>query len=300
MKTLKYFIIGTVSFLLFSCNNNDGNYDASGTFEATEIIISSEVNGKVLDFDITEGQTLEANQKVGYIDSMQVYLRKKQLLNQIKAIKSRRPEIQKQIAVIEQQIATLKNEKNRIETLLKANAANQKQLDDINAQISLLGKQLDAQKSSLAIASNGITEDASTLEVQIEQLNDQLKKCQIINPLNGIVLAKYTEKNELAMPGKALYKIADINDMILRVYVTSSQLSQIKIGQQVKVFVDFGEDDTKEYPGEITWISNKSEFTPKTIQTKDERANTVYAMKIAVRNDGFLKIGMYGEIKIAE
>lgn len=297
MKAIKYIIPGTVAVFLSSCNIQNGNYDASGTFEATEIIVSSEVNGKILSFDVKEGQTLKENQQIGAIDSVQIYLHIKQLQKNISAIKSRHPEIQKQIAVIEQQIATQKNERQRIENLVNANAANQKQLDDINAQISLLEKQLDAQKSSLTITTKGLNEDISTIEVQIEQLDDQLKKCRIINPIDGTVLVKYTEANELAASGKALYKIADIDNMIFRAYLTSGQLTKTKTGQKVKVFADFGEE-TREYEGNIEWISAKSEFTPKTIQTKDERANLVYAVKIGVKNDGYLKIGMYGQVKL--
>jgi len=292
MKTITYIILGSIAVFFASCSSENGDYDASGTFEATEIVISSEVNGKILSFELTEGQKLEANHQVGTIDSVQTYLRKKQLLNSIKAIKSRHPEIQKQIAVIEQQIATQKKENQRIENLVKANAANQKQLDDINAHIALLEKQLEAQKSSLTITTNGMNEDISTIEVQIEQLNDQLKKCRIINPIDGTILVKYTEANELAVPGKSLYKIADIDNMIFRAYLTSDQLTKIKIGQEVKVFADFGEE-TREYNGKVEWISSKSEFTPKTIQTQDERANLVYAIKVGIKNDGYLKIGMY-------
>jgi len=297
MKTITYIILGSIAVFFASCSSENGDYDASGTFEATEIVISSEVNGKILSFELTEGQKLEANHHVGTIDSVQTYLRKKQLLNSIKAIKSRHPEIQKQIAVIEQQIATQKKENQRIENLVKANAANQKQLDDINAHIALLEKQLEAQKSSLTITTNGMNEDISTIEVQIEQLNDQLKKCRIINPIDGTVLVKYTEANELAVPGKSLYKIADIDNMIFRAYLTSDQLTKIKIGQEVKVFADFGEE-TREYNGKVEWISSKSEFTPKTIQNQDERANLVYAIKVGIKNDGYLKIGMYGQIKL--
>lgn len=297
MKTIKYIVLGSIAVLFSACNSENGNYDASGTFEATEIVVSSEANGKILSFEVTEGQVLEANQQVGSIDSVQTYLRKKQLQKSIKAIKSRHPKIPKQIAVIEQQIATQKNEKQRIENLVKAKAANQKQLDDINAQIALLEKQLEAQKSSLTITTNGLNEDVSTIEVQIEQLNDQLKKYHIINPIDGTVLVKYTEASELAVSGKALYKVADIDNMIFRAYLTSDQLTKIQIGQKVKVFADFGEE-TREYDGQVEWISSKSEFTPKTIQTQDERANLVYAIKIGVKNDGYLKIGMYGQLKL--
>ncbi|WP_346856094.1 HlyD family efflux transporter periplasmic adaptor subunit [uncultured Draconibacterium sp.] len=297
MKVLKFILISAVTIFLSSCNNKNGVYDASGTFEATEIVVSSEGNGRILSFDVIEGETLKKNQQVGYVDSVQLYLSKKQLQKSINAIKSRHPEIQKQIAVIEQQIATQKIEKQRVENLLKANAANQKQLDDIDAHIALLEKQLEAQKSSLIITTKGLNEDVSTIEVQIEQLNDQLEKCRIINPIDGTVLVKYTEENELAVPGKSLYKVADIENMIFRAYLTSDQLTKIQMGQKVKVFADFGQE-TRDYDGKIEWISSKSEFTPKTIQTQDERANLVYAIKIGVKNDGYLKIGMYGQLKL--
>lgn len=297
MKTSKYIGIGVAVAILLSCNHKNGLYDASGTFEAIEIVVSSEVSGKVLSLDIREGEILQADQLVGSIDSTQLHLQKKQLASNIRAIESRKPQIKTQIAVTEQQISSQKIEKNRVEKLLEANAANRKQLDDLNAHIALLEKQLEAQKSSLLTTTQGITQDVETIEIQIEQLDDQLKKCQIINPLTGTVLAKYTEAMELATPGKALYKIADLDKMVLRAYITSGQLTQLKMGQQVKVFADFGEE-RREYEGIVSWISDKSEFTPKTIQTKDERANLVYAVKIAVQNDGYLKIGMYGQIQL--
>ena len=296
-----YSILLSLGFLLLSaCSDKNGQYDASGTFETTEVIVSSEANGKILSFDVREGQMLETGQSAGTIDSIPLYLRKKQLQANIKAVESRRPEIRKQIASIEQQIATQKTEKKRMENLLYAKAANQKQLDDINAQIAFLEKQLEAQKSTLSISSNSISEDVATLEVQIEQLEDQLKKCQIINPVKGTVLVKYAEAGEVTSQGKALYKIADTENMKLRAYLVSSQLTQVKAGQNVKVFADFGETESREYQGTIEWISDKAEFTPKTIQTRDERANLVYAVKIAVKNDGYLKIGMYGNILLSE
>ncbi|MDP4228448.1 MAG: HlyD family efflux transporter periplasmic adaptor subunit, partial [Bacteroidota bacterium] len=275
-------------------------YDASGSFEATEVIVSAEANGKIMKFGIDEGQQLEAGQNVGYIDSIQLYLRKMQLLANIKAVESRQPETPKQIAATEQQIATQLKEKRRVENLLKANVANQKQLDDINAQISLLEKQLEAQKSSLTITSKGINEDAATLRVQVEQLNDQLQKCRIISPIKGTVLVKYAEQGELAASGKALFKIANIDYITLRAYVAADLLTKLKIGQKVKVYADYGESGNRQYPGTITWISDKSEFTPKTVQTQDERNNLVYAVKIVVKNDGYLKIGMYGGMKIGQ
>jgi len=292
LTTLIFFAL-----LLASCGNSKNKSDASGTFEATEVIVSSEATGKILSLAAEEGAALEAGQTIGYIDSVQLYLRKKQLLTNIKAVESRRPEVSKQIAAIQQQIATQKSEKIRFEKLVKANAANQKQVDDINSGIAVLEKQLVAQQSSLSTSDRGLIEDASALRVQVDQLNDQLAKCKIINPLKGAVLVKYAETDEMTAQGKTLYKIADTEKMLLRAYITNGQLTQVKLGQTVKVFVDYGDKDSKGYSGKIEWISNKAEFTPKTIQTKDERANLVYAVKIAVKNDGLIKIGMYGEVK---
>lgn len=297
MRAIQFISMGIAMAVFTSCADSSSQYDASGTFEATEIIVSSEINGKIRELNLEEGTTLRKDQLVGSIDSMQLFLRKKQLQQNIEALKSRQPETHKQIAVIEQQISTYKKEQQRVSALVRANAANQKQLDDITAQLAVLEKQLVAQKSTLSLTTKGIHEDAASLEIQIEQLNDQLMKCRIVNPIDGTVLVKYAEAHELAMPGKTLYKIADLENMIFRAYITSDLLTKLKIGQDVKVVADFGED-TREYNGKVEWISGKSEFTPKTIHTRDERANLVYAVKIAVENDGFLKIGMYGEVDL--
>lgn len=285
-----------LTLTISSCGKAKSDADAFGTFEATEVIVSAEATGRILSFNVEEGQVLTANQLLGAIDSTQLYLRKQQILSSKKALLSRRPDIKKQIAAIEQQIATAKTEHKRFQNLVKANAANQKQLDDINAQIALLEKQLDAQKTTLVTGNEGINNDSEGISLQISQLDDQLRKCSITSPIAGTVLVKYAEMGEVAAPGKALFKIADTDNMILRAYVTADQLTKLKIGQKVKVTTDFGKDDTKEYTGTLAWISSKSEFTPKTIQTRDERANLVYAVKINVRNNGLLKIGMYGEV----
>ena len=305
MKTIKKLpsisalvLLATSAFLTLSCGGKDGEYDASGTFEATEIIVSSEANGKILSLDIVEGQQLEAGAPVGTIDSTQLYLKKRQLLTSVRGVEVRRPEYNKQIAATQQQIATQISEKARIERLVKAEAANQKQLDDINSSISVLQKQLEAQKSSLTTTTSGMSEDAAALMIQVDQLNDQLSKCRILSPIKGTVLVKYAEAGELTGSGKPLFKIADIENMILRAYITSDIITKLKLNQEVKVFADFGEKEMREYQGTIVWISDKAEFTPKTIQTKKERANLVYAVKIAVKNDGYIKIGMYGEVKI--
>nr|WP_321376865.1 HlyD family efflux transporter periplasmic adaptor subunit [uncultured Bacteroides sp.] len=301
MKLIKGILYGTLATTLLSaCGNEKGKYDATGTFEATEVIVSSEASGKLLDFNITEGDQLQQGKEVGYVDTVQLYLKKLQLQANTTTVKSRRQDIGKQIAAIKQQIVTQEREKRRWENLVKSNAGNQKQLDDINSQIAYLQKQLIAQTSTLENNNAGVNGESSSLEIQVAQLNDQLSKCHIISPINGTVLSKYAEKGELATPGKALFKVADIENMFLRAYITSDQLSQIKIGQKVKVFADYGGENVKEFPGTVTWISNKSEFTPKGILTKDERANLVYAVKVAVKNSGDIKIGMYGEVSFTK
>ncbi|WP_321519035.1 HlyD family efflux transporter periplasmic adaptor subunit [uncultured Bacteroides sp.] len=301
MKLIKGILFSAIATsLLSACGSRDGKYDATGTFEATEVVVSSEASGKLMEFNVTEGQLLEHGTQVGYVDTVQLYLKKLQLQANTTAVRSRKQDVNKQIAAIKQQIATQEREKNRWENLVKSNAANQKQVDDINAQIAFLQKQLAAQTSTLENSNASVTGESSALEIQIAQLEDQLQKCHISSPIKGTVLSKYAEQGELAVPGKALFKVADTENLFLRAYVTSDQLSKIKIGQSVKVFADFGADNVKEYPGTVSWISNKSEFTPKGIQTKDERANLVYAVKIAVKNRGEIKIGMYGEVSFTK
>lgn len=281
---------------LTSCQQSNIKPDASGTFETTEVIVSAEGSGRILDFSVEEGMLLTQGQEVGYIDSTQLYLKKLQLKANQKALLSRRPDMEKQVATLEQQLTTARTEKKRIENLVKDNAVATKQLDDVNAQIALLEKQIIATKSTLSTTINGITGDNDALNIQLDQLENQLTKCRITVPITGTVLSRYAEKGELAVTGKALFKLGDTNQMILRAYVTNDQLSTIKLGQKVQVFADYGKGN-KEYEGMITWISNKAEFTPKTIQTRDERANLVYALKISVKNDGYIKIGMYGDVK---
>lgn len=298
MKTIKNIVYASIMLLLTACGKGNGDYDASGVFETTEVIVSAEANGKIMQLNFIEGQQVEQGKPLGYIDTVQLYLKKMQLLTNTSAIKSGRVDIPRQIAAIKQQIATQKNEQKRFTNLVKANAANQKQLDDINAQILVLERQLTAQTELLENSNKNISEQSSGLGVQVAQINDQIQKSIISSPINGTILSKYAEQGELATQGRALFKVADIEHMFLRAYITASQLTQVKIGQVVKVYADFGEKEMKEYSGTITWISDKSEFTPKTIQTRDERANLVYAVKVAVKNDGYLKYGMYGELKL--
>jgi HlyD family secretion protein len=303
-------LISLIATLIVSCKGNENPYDASGTFEAVETIVSAEVTGRITQLDLEEGQELKAGQIVGHIDSLQLYLKKKQLEAQIKATGSKLPDIAAQTNVYKQQLAVsqvrldnLLHEQKRIQNLLKADAATPKQLDDMNAQIAELQKQLevirkqdDAQASVLRTQTSGMRADVLPLYVQIEQINDQLAKSRIINEVNGSVLTKYAETNEMAVAGKPLYKVADLSTIILRAYITGDQLPKVKLNQHVKVLVDSADGKYRELQGQIEWISSKAEFTPKTIQTKDERANLVYAVKIRLKNDGFLKIGMYGEV----
>lgn len=296
MKRLAFFTIITSALCcLAACNQANNNFDATGTFEATEILVSSEATGKIMELHIEEGSRLDAGAFVGYVDSTQLYLKKMQLSAGLRSVDVRKPDIRKQIAALEQQIATARTEQQRMENLVKAKAGNQKQVDDIANNIKFLQKQLDAQYSTLNKTTGAADAEAESIQYQIMQLDDQLQKSRIVNPQAGTVLVKYAEPGEVTAAGKPLYKLADTDLLYLRAYITADQLSLLKQGQTVRVFADYGESDRREYPGTITWISDKSEFTPKGIQTKDERANLVYAIKIAVKNDGYLKIGQYGE-----
>lgn len=285
-----------LAIIATSCSNNEIESDASGTFEAIETIISAEASGVIKNLSADEGKKLKAGEVIGFIDSTQLVLKRKQLESQIKAVISRSPDKKSQIAAMEEQLKQAKHERNRIENLVKGGAATSKQFDDATAQVAIISSQLEALRSSLNITSASISEEAVPLKIQIEQLDDQIAKCRIVNPVSGTVLTQYTRENEMAVLGKPLYKIADLSSLTLKAYVTGNQLPGLKIGQEVKVLIDNGNDQYKEYKGSIDWISDKSEFTPKTIQTKDERANLVYAVKIRVPNDGYLKIGMYGEV----
>ncbi len=297
MKKIKQLVTIALIVTLSACHHKGLEHDASGVFEVTEVIVSSQGNGEILWFQLSEGDQLEAGQQVGLIDTTQLYLRKIQLDASIGSVQNRKTTVSTQIAAIQQQIETQKTEQRRYENLIAMNAGNQKQLDDVNAQIELLEKQLAAQYETVRNNNSSLTEETQSYRAQIDQLEDQIKNSLIISPIKGTVLAKYAEPGELATQGKALFKIADIETMYLRAYITSSQLTSVKIGQDVQVYSDMGESGSREYNGKVTWISDKAEFTPKTIQTRDERANLVYAVKIQVQNDGYIKKGMYGEVK---
>lgn len=296
MKSAVY-LLG-LAVLLFSCHNEDGEYDATGVFETTEVIVSAQGTGEIMRFDIDEGQTVDAEVELGYIDTVQLSLKKQELLANLEATDSRRYDVARQIASLREEIATQKREQQRYQNLVQAKAANQKQLDDINARLATLEKQLAAQTETLENGNRTVSGQVRMLEAQLAQVEDQIGKCRISSPINGTILSKYAEAGELASQGRALFKVGDIVNMYLRAYITADQLTELKIGQSVRVFADEGESGRREYAGTVSWISDKAEFTPKTIQTRDERANLVYAVKIQIQNDGFVKRGMYGEIKI--
>lgn len=283
--------------LAASCVEGNKAYDASGVFESTEVTVSAEGNGKILSLDIQEGDRLEAGQIVGCIDTVQLLLSEVQLEASRRAVGSGWLDISRQIAALESQIGKQRQELDRFTKLEKAGASNRKQVEDIQAQIETLERQLAAQEESLNSSNRNVSGQADALEAQIEQIRDRIRKCVITSPVAGTVLAKYSEAGEFAALGRALFKVADIDNIRLRAYITADQLTTLKLGQQVRVFADQGSSGRKEYAGTLIWISDKAEFTPKTIQTRDERANLVYAVKIAVENDGLIKLGMYGDIK---
>ena len=285
--------------LLFpGCKSNRTDYDATGSFEATEVIVSSEAVGRILSFDITEGKEVTAGEPVGVIDSLQLYLSKLQLMKNISSVESNKPNVSAQVAATQEQLIKQQTERTRIENLLQSEAATQKQMDDINSAILVLQRQLTAQLSTLNNSVSSLNAQSSALEIQIAQIEDRLSKCIIQSPISGTVLAKYAEAGELAIVGKPLFKVADIKRVYLRSYFTSGQLADIQLGQTVTVYADFGGEKQREYKGTITWISDKSEFTPKGVQTRKDRENLVYAVRISVENDGYIKIGMYGEVKL--
>lgn len=301
MRTIwKFFSFTAVAIsvgLFTGCAGNGYKYDATGTFEATEVVVSSEANGKILALNIAEGDVLKANEICGVVDTISLILKKDQLVAGIAAAAARKQDVLIQTAYVRQQIETQKSERERVKRLIAANAANTKQLDDINSAISGLTKQLQTAESNIAQSNNVIDAEIATFNTQIAQLDDQLRRAHITSPIDGTVLAKYAQAGELTSMGKPLFKIADIGNMYLRAYITAGQLSSLKLGQQVNIYADSGDTDYKVYIGEVAWISDKSEFTPKTIQTRDERANLVYAVKISFFNDGYVKIGMYGDVK---
>ena len=304
-------ITALAMIILTACNRNGNKFDATGTFEADEVIVSASANGKILSLNINEGSRIAKDSVVGLVDPTDLSLQKQQVQASIAALNEKTSDaapqikmLQDQLKVQQTQLDNLLHEKARIENLLKEDAATKKQLDDINFQIESAKKQMNVtqqqinvQRNNVATQNRGILSEGKPLQKKAQQLQAQLDRTNIRNPVDGTVITKYAETGEITSSGKPLYKIADLSTLNLRAYVTGDQLPQIKLGQQVTVFVDSGANNYRKLAGTITWVSDKAEFTPKTIQTKDERANLVYAMKVRVKNDGYLKMGMYGEVR---
>lgn len=311
---MKKGLVILASAIFFGCSNGDNNYDASGTFESDEVIVSAQQNGQLLAFNVHEGDSLQKGQVVGYIDSTNLVLQKEQVQASIQSLNEKTADVQPQVKLLQDQLAVQQSqldhqihERDRYQKLVEADAATQKQVDDMNAtidqmqkQIAVTQQQIKVQLSNTGTQNRSILSETDPLRKQVAQINEQLSKANIVNPITGNVLAKYAEEGEVTAMGKALYKIADLSYLNLRAYISGTQLSQIKLNQTVTVLIDSGANNYRTYSGTIMWISDKAEFTPKTIQTKDERANLVYAIKVRVKNDGYLKIGMYGEVKLNE
>jgi HlyD family secretion protein len=295
MKLIMY--LPALCLLWMSCQNTASPYDATGTFEADETVISAQANGELTNFTVEDGQQLRAGEAVGYIDSTQIFLKKLELQRQVGAILSKTPQATIQLATLQEQLARDLHEQDRVNRLHRSGAATDKQWDDIQFKVKIDEKNIAALQSSLHVTTSSLRKSTSPVAMEIARLEDQLAKCRIINPINGTVLTSYAEPHEMAQVGRPLYRIADLSELILRAYITGDQFAQLSLNKPVAVRVDDGKGGYKEYPGRIAWISSKAEFTPKTIQTKQERAQLVYAVKIRVKNDGYLKIGMYGEVK---
>ncbi len=296
----KIYVLAGVALMMAACGGNEKAYDATGTFEATETTVYAEQSGALLTFSVNEGDHIEAGKEVGLIDTTQTWLKILQLDATKEVYQSQKPDMERQIAATRQQLSKAQQDEQRYRELVADGAAPSKMLDDASSQVKVLQKQLDAQISSLSTSTRSLDKQTVAANVQIEQLRDMLRKCHIVAPTKGTVLEKYVERGEFVVIGKPLFKIADTEQMFMRAYVTSAQLQNIRIGQHVKVFADYGDGQKKAYDGTVSWISSRSEFTPKTILTDDERADLVYAVKVAVKNDGYIKIGMYGEVVLSE
>ncbi|MHC1779996.1 MAG: HlyD family secretion protein [Bacteroidales bacterium] len=290
-----YFIL--LLSAITGCRDGNGKYDATGRFEATELIVSAEATGKVMQLDIEEGIKVDSGEILGYIDTAQLNFQKRRLLESNLAVKARRSDVSKQIAVLKQQIKNLEKEKVRAESLVNSNAGNRKALDDVNAQIFTLEKQIDAQQSLLEKGNLSADKEGAAIEIQIAQTEDLIKKSIISAPISGTIMVKYANRGEFKATGQPLFKIAHLDNITLRAYVTNESVQNIKTGDSVKVFTGFDQASTRSYGGIIRWISEEAEFTPKNIQSRDQRSNLVYAVKIDVGNDGYIKTGMYGDVK---
>ena len=300
MKIHQYICNVALWLVLGACTSQEEQYDASGIFETTEVIVSAKGTGELQSFQVEEGQAVRQGEVLGWIDTLQLSLKDRQLAASLLATESKRLDEKRQVAHLRQQIENLQREKERFTTLLNAKATTAKQVDDIDYQIKVLQNQLVATQEQINSSNSSLSRQSESIQAQRAQMEDQIRNAMISSPITGTVLTKYAEQGEFAVPGKALFKVADVSRMKLRAYITADQLTQLQIGQAVVVYADRGTTDRKRYAGRVVWIADKAEFTPKTIQTRNERANLVYAVKIAVENDGFIKRGMYGEGRFNE
>ena len=292
------FFLAFLPFVMAACADGEKAYDATGTFEATETTIIAEQSGTLLTFSVSEGDSIAQGQEVALIDTTQTWLKMQQLVATRQVYESQKPDMERQTAATRQQLSKARQEEQRYRELVADGAAPRKMLDDAKSQVLVLQKQLEAQLSTMSTQVATLNSQSTAAGVQIEQLRDMLRKCHVTAPTGGTVLEKYAERGEFVTVGKPLLKVADVQQMYLRAYVTSAQLQHLQLGQQVTVFADYGDGQRRQYDGTIVWVSSRSEFTPKTILTDDERADLVYAVKIGIRNDGFVKIGMYGQVKL--
>lgn len=286
-------IIFALTTLFFGCSNENHKSDAFGNFEAETVIVSAESSGKIIQLNVEKGQKIEAGEIAALIDTIQIHLKLSQIEAQKAAVEAKRQSVNAQVAVFEEQKKNLQINEKRIAQMLADGAATQKQLDEISGQISVIGRQIESTKTQFT----SVNKELQVLDTQHEATLDLLNRCKVISPATGTILETYAEQGELATPGKPLFKMANLNELTLKVYVSGAQLPQLKIGQEVEVLVDKNETENQAFSGKITWISPEAEFTPKIIQTKEERVKLVYAVKIAVENDGTLKIGMPGEMR---
>ena len=300
MRIHQYICSVAIGLVLGACTSQEEQYDASGIFETTEVIVSAKGTGELQSFQVEEGQAVRQGEVLGWIDTLQLSLKDRQLAASLLATESKRLDEKRQVAHLRQQIENLQREKERFTTLLNAKATTAKQVDDIDYQIKVLQNQLVATQEQINSSNSSLSRQSESIQAQRAQMEDQIRNAMISSPITGTVLTKYAEQGEFAVPGKALFKVADVSRMKLRAYITADQLTQLQIGQAVVVYADRGTTDRKRYAGRVVWIADKAEFTPKTIQTRNERANLVYAVKIAVENDGFIKRGMYGEVRFNE
>ena len=298
MKHSLNFLILILPLLFAGCSDGSDDFDACGQIEAVDVVVSAESNGKIISLDVPEGAVLAKGECVGVIDSVQIYLQKMELISRKQNAVSRIVDIKKQLAPQKSRLENLMVDKERYVNLLAKDAGTQKQVDDIEFQIAVSKGEIDAQTQTYQNNNSGVESELAMYDVQIAQKEDMLRKCRIVSPVAGTVLTRYVEEGETVTSGKPIFRIADMNDVYVRAYFSTSQLADLKIGSKVKVYPDDGSDRLKEYDGTVTWISEQAEFTPKNIQTRDDRADLVYAAKISVANDGYLKLGMYAYVKI--